>query len=325
LDPVSELKKSFFNLTLDLLCVAGSDGYLKTVNYRWTEVLGYSEEELCSRPMTDFVHPEDVEKTVLIRKNFEAGKHITGFQNRYRCRDGTYRRFEWTAKKEGEFVIAVARDITSRLHETRMAALGELAAETGHAINNPLMIANFQVERAFSLLKKESDEFEKYRIFYESYKKASDRIATAVAKLRQVTDAELNSRSGDAVRTEGAKKILLVEDEEVLALLIKEELESEAVQVTLASNGLEALEVLKNYQFDVILTDASMPVMDGKSMIRAAHEMYLLPEECRVIVMTGAVEAVFSEDDYKTTWFKSCELLAKPVSGQALKKRLKLN
>lgn len=101
MDRIEELAHSFFDLAIDLLCVAGRDGYLKKLNRRWTEVLGFSEEELCSRPMIEFVHPDDIESTINIRKNFDLGKDIVGFQNRYRCRDGSYRKFEWMAKKVG--------------------------------------------------------------------------------------------------------------------------------------------------------------------------------------------------------------------------------
>lgn len=53
----------FFDLTLDLLCIASLDGYFKRLNPAWTEVLGWSVEELTSRPFNEFVHPDDRNKT----------------------------------------------------------------------------------------------------------------------------------------------------------------------------------------------------------------------------------------------------------------------
>ena len=121
------------------------------------------------------------------------------------------------------------------------------------------------------------------------------------------------------------KVILVVEDEAVLADLIKEGIESHRVKVDIAANGAEAIELMKKNKFDVILTDASMPVMDGKSMVKLAHQENLLDESCRVVFLTGAVDGVFSEEELGMAWFKACELLAKPVSTEHLKARLGLN
>jgi PAS domain S-box-containing protein len=57
-----------FNLSLDLLCIAGLDGYFKQVNPSWTRVLGWSREELLARPVADFMHPEDRERTLQARE-----------------------------------------------------------------------------------------------------------------------------------------------------------------------------------------------------------------------------------------------------------------
>ncbi len=165
--------------------MAGSDGYLKKVNKRWEEVLGHSAQELCSRPMTDFIHPEDVEKTIQVRKTFSETRNILGFQNRYRCKDGTYRKFEWTAKRQGEYVIGVARDITSRFHKERLASIGELAAGAGHEINNPLMIANGQVDLILKRLLSLNQWDGTYQGYYDRFLTATGRISKIVTNLRQ--------------------------------------------------------------------------------------------------------------------------------------------
>jgi PAS domain S-box-containing protein len=80
-----------FNLSLDMLCVAGFDGRLQQVNPAWTECLGWTAEELTSRPMLDFILPEDHEATRRIRETIYQDMPVRGFENRYRCKDGSYR------------------------------------------------------------------------------------------------------------------------------------------------------------------------------------------------------------------------------------------
>ena len=84
--------EALFNMSRDLLCIAGFDGYFRRLNPAWEETLGYPIEELIGRPYVDFVHPDDRKAT-----NSEAQSVSTGqsrglrFENRYRRRDGSYR------------------------------------------------------------------------------------------------------------------------------------------------------------------------------------------------------------------------------------------
>lgn len=80
-----------FNLSLDLLSVASFEGRLEQVNPAWTRCLGWSAEELTSSQWTDFVHPDDHESTRAAGGVMVQGDRIQEFENRYRCKDGTYR------------------------------------------------------------------------------------------------------------------------------------------------------------------------------------------------------------------------------------------
>ena len=103
----------FFHVSLDLFCIAGVDGYFKRINPRFEAVLGYSEPELLSRSFFDFIHPEDVEATQFKKERLSLGYSVYNFENRYRCKEGNYRWFAWTAIPYGDNLIyAVARDIT---------------------------------------------------------------------------------------------------------------------------------------------------------------------------------------------------------------------
>ena len=112
----SDLER-FFELSLDLFCIAGLDGIFRRVNANFSRVLGYSEKELLSRPFLEFVHPEDRDQTIDVMSQLQLGHPVVQFQNRYRVSDGTWRCFEWTAKSvpRDRIIFAVARDVTDRM------------------------------------------------------------------------------------------------------------------------------------------------------------------------------------------------------------------
>ncbi len=103
----------FFNLSLDLFCIAGPDGFFKLVNPSFESILGFSKEELLVTPFINFVHPEDIEVTLAEFHRLQTGIPAINFENRYRCKNGSYRWLSWNAQpfEEGT-VYAVARDIT---------------------------------------------------------------------------------------------------------------------------------------------------------------------------------------------------------------------
>ncbi|MDZ4846639.1 MAG: PAS domain S-box protein [Chitinophagales bacterium] len=108
--------EKFFHLSLDLFCIAGTDGYFKKINPSFERVLGYSEEEFLGNAFFDFVHPDDLEKTRKELMNLSEGKMTVSFENRYRCKDGNYKWLSWNASPavNRNLVFAVARDITEK-------------------------------------------------------------------------------------------------------------------------------------------------------------------------------------------------------------------
>jgi PAS domain S-box-containing protein len=106
----------FFMLSLDLMCVAGFDGYFKRLNPVWESTLGYTLEELTSRPYLEFVHPDDRAITTTEADRLSGGLQVMKFENRYRHKDGSYRWLEWAAAPlpSEQTIYAAARDITER-------------------------------------------------------------------------------------------------------------------------------------------------------------------------------------------------------------------
>jgi PAS domain S-box-containing protein len=106
----------FFSLSLEMMCVAGFDGYFKRVNPAWQKVLGFAEEELLSRPYIEFVHPDDRDATAREAGRVSDGQNVVYFENRYLHKDGTHRWLLWAATPyvEQQVVYAAAHDITER-------------------------------------------------------------------------------------------------------------------------------------------------------------------------------------------------------------------
>jgi PAS domain S-box-containing protein len=111
-----EERNRFFTLSQDMLCTAGFDGYFKELNPAWETTLGYTKGELFAKPYIEFIHPDDRAATLAEAEKVSGGNKAITFENRYRCKDGSYRVFQWSAVplSDEALVYAAARDITER-------------------------------------------------------------------------------------------------------------------------------------------------------------------------------------------------------------------
>jgi len=116
----------FFAVSIDMLCVASFDGYFTRVNPSFERVLGYTTEELLQEPFLGFVHPDDRAATEAELSAGAGGATTVSYENRYRCRDGSYRWLQWTSVADASrgALYAVARDVTeSKLAEAALQTL----------------------------------------------------------------------------------------------------------------------------------------------------------------------------------------------------------
>lgn len=103
-----------WDLSRDLLCVVGFDGYLKHVNPACTQMLGHTEQELLTTSLLDLVYPDDRQSTLLELRKSAQGLPTLGFENRCRCKDGVYKWLSWNATPvlEEAVTYAVVRDVS---------------------------------------------------------------------------------------------------------------------------------------------------------------------------------------------------------------------
>jgi PAS domain S-box-containing protein len=106
--------EGFFAMTLALLSITGSDGRFKRLNPAWEKSLGWTNEELMSRPWIDFVHPDDRAETEREAIRVFDGIDTINLENRYRCKDGSYRWLQWNCRYSPDdgLVYASAADVT---------------------------------------------------------------------------------------------------------------------------------------------------------------------------------------------------------------------
>ena len=142
-----------FGMDRDLLCTAGADGIFTSLNAAWERLLGWSREELMSRPFVEFVHPDDVQRTVEAAARItEADFELVEFENRYRTKAGQWRWLRWQARTDGTTWFAVAFDVNeqkeaearlrSAVLDDRLLAFGQpiMDLHSGHIVQEELLV-----------------------------------------------------------------------------------------------------------------------------------------------------------------------------------------
>ncbi|MBD0779982.1 PAS domain-containing sensor histidine kinase [Maribacter sp. ANRC-HE7] len=142
----------FFDLSMDCLCIANYEGYFVNVNPALMQLLGYSEQELKSKLISEFIYGEDKERTASNRKNLTRNEALVNFENRYVCKSGEIVWLHWTAipMDNERLIYAIAKDVTYKkeleneriLHLSKLSQsnekLKQLNYRTSHDLRSPV-------------------------------------------------------------------------------------------------------------------------------------------------------------------------------------------
>ncbi len=130
----------YFTLSLDLLCIASTEGYFVRLNPEWERTIGYPLAELEGHRFLDFVHPDDMESTLAAISQLDQQREVLNFENRYRCKDGSYRWIEWRSSPQGKLIYSVARDVTVRKQAEQAIEESEARYRNLFEDNNAVMM-----------------------------------------------------------------------------------------------------------------------------------------------------------------------------------------
>ncbi|OJH43431.1 PAS domain-containing sensor histidine kinase [Paracoccus sp. SM22M-07] len=143
---VADTHSLTWQVSPDLLGIVNQSGVFVETNPAWQAVLGWSEAEIRSMVFTDFLHPDDLDRTLALFSKMKKGEPALHFENRYRRKDGDYRWLSWVAVPEGDIFVCSARDVTRDKANARALQSSEdeallreqFIAILGHDLRNPL-------------------------------------------------------------------------------------------------------------------------------------------------------------------------------------------
>ena len=219
-----------FEMTSDLLATISLDGRFTLLNPAWEHLLGWTREELQSRPVADFVHPDDAEQLLgPMRAGSGYPAEVENFTTRYRHRDGSWHWLLWSARRDGDTWYAAAKDVTDRMWLERQAMHDPLT----RLPNRMLLMdrahqAVARLDRSEGVLAMLFIDLDKFKAVNDNLgHDAGDRLLVSVSERL----AELMRDSDTIARLGGDEFVILAE-----------EIESEGEAMALAGRVLDALE-----------------------------------------------------------------------------------
>jgi diguanylate cyclase len=272
----------FFENSVDMLTIFGTSGTFERVNVAWERTLGWSPQDLISRPYLEFVHPEDREKTTNETMALYAGHGTASFRNRLFARDGGLHWLEWTSRfTEDGRLFCVARDVTKSIEletEIRRSSLEDeltgLHNRRGFMLLGEQMIKNAaRYDRALFVLFADLDGLK--RINDELGHEAGDRVIAEMAIVLRSTfrKSDVLSRLG------GDEFVVMAEGDVAVAEVAKERLkyniqrhneDSDRPYSVSASIGIALYDKSQAQSLAALITSADKVMYDAKKKLKEA-------------------------------------------------------
>jgi diguanylate cyclase (GGDEF)-like protein/PAS domain S-box-containing protein len=220
-----------FEMTSDLLATISREGRFTLLNPAWEQLLGWTREELQSRPIQDFMHPDDVEQTLaVLASGPERPAQLEHFTNRYRHRDGSWRWLMWSTRCDGDTWYAAAKDVTDRMWLERQALHDPLTR-----LPNRLLLMD-RARQALARLHRSDGVVAMLFVDLDRFKAVNDNLGHDAGDqlLIAISErlAELMRDSDTVARLGGDEFVILAED-----------IDSAGEAMALAERVLDALEM----------------------------------------------------------------------------------
>ncbi len=219
-----------FEMTSDLLATISLDGHFTLLNPAWEALLGWSRAELRSRPIHEFVHPDDVERTLaLMLDGATRPSQFENFTNRYRHRDGTWRWLLWSARCDGSTWYAAAKDVTDRMWLERQALHDPLTR-----LPNRVLLLD-RARQALARVHRSRGAVAMLFVDLDKFKSVNDNLGHDAGDRLLVSTAERLAalmRDSDTVARLGGDEFVILADD----------VEGEGEALALGARVLEALE-----------------------------------------------------------------------------------
>jgi PAS domain S-box-containing protein len=209
LQKVAEENYRLFNNAVNLTAIAGFDGYFKRINQSWMKLLGWTEEEMLTKPFIDFVHPDDLDSTKNASRHISRGNNLETFENRYRCKDGSYRWLLWASASDAprQLIYATAVDITERkkneeellrskqnleIAAENLVEQNRLLDEFAHIISHNLRSPIGNIQALIGLLNKYSS-VEDYSMVFDKLKNLAKNLSETMNELMDTLKVKTNT------------------------------------------------------------------------------------------------------------------------------------